>query len=71
MDLTTVILKTECIMMRNDWSNIGSAVLGQYAEDSVQDAKYYYGNGLCAPSDVYSNGMTTPSDAPKLDRGKI
>eukprot|EP00959_Pyramimonas_sp_CCMP1952_P021059 444065-Pyramimonas_sp.AAC.1 len=34
MDLTTVILKTERIMIYNDWSNIGSAVLGQYAEDS-------------------------------------
>eukprot|EP00959_Pyramimonas_sp_CCMP1952_P164830 3445344-Pyramimonas_sp.AAC.1 len=71
MDLTTVILKMEWMMIHNDWSEIGSAVLGQYAEDSVQDTKYYYGNGRCAPSDVYSSGWTTPSYAPKLDRATI
>eukprot|EP00959_Pyramimonas_sp_CCMP1952_P131863 2756883-Pyramimonas_sp.AAC.1 len=37
MDLTTVALRTEWVMMHNDGSTVGSAFLGQYAEDSVQD----------------------------------
>eukprot|EP00959_Pyramimonas_sp_CCMP1952_P323381 6766999-Pyramimonas_sp.AAC.1 len=71
MELTTVVLKTEWMMMHNDRSKIDSTVLGQYAEDSVQDTKYFYGDGLCAPHDAYSNVLTTPSCAPKLDRAAI
>eukprot|EP00959_Pyramimonas_sp_CCMP1952_P392866 8232180-Pyramimonas_sp.AAC.1 len=56
-NFTTMILKTEWLMLHNDWSRIGSAALGQYAEDSVQDTRIYYNSGLCAPSDVYSNGL--------------
>eukprot|EP00959_Pyramimonas_sp_CCMP1952_P054287 1135366-Pyramimonas_sp.AAC.1 len=58
----------EWMMIHHDLSEIGSAVLGQYAEDSVQETQIYYPNGLCAPSDVYSNGLITPCCAPKLDR---
>eukprot|EP00959_Pyramimonas_sp_CCMP1952_P081253 1697631-Pyramimonas_sp.AAC.1 len=57
--------------MHNDWSKVGSAFLGQYAEDSVQDTNYFYKDGLCVPHDVYSNGLTTPRYAPKLDRATI
>eukprot|EP00959_Pyramimonas_sp_CCMP1952_P265366 5548973-Pyramimonas_sp.AAC.1 len=71
MELTTVVLKTEWVMMHNDWSKVGSPSLGQYAEDSVQDTKYFYGYGLCAPHGAFSNGLTTPSYAPKLDRAAI
>eukprot|EP00959_Pyramimonas_sp_CCMP1952_P014830 314044-Pyramimonas_sp.AAC.1 len=71
MELTTVVLKAEWMMMHHDWSNVGSAFLGQYAEDSVQDTNYFYRDGLCAPHDVYNNALTTPSYAPKLDRAAV
>eukprot|EP00959_Pyramimonas_sp_CCMP1952_P087077 1822014-Pyramimonas_sp.AAC.1 len=71
MELTTVVLKAEWMMMHNDWSKVGSALLGQCAEDSVQDTSYFYRDGLCAPRDVYNNGLTTPSYAPKLDRAAV
>eukprot|EP00959_Pyramimonas_sp_CCMP1952_P129713 2712683-Pyramimonas_sp.AAC.1 len=37
MELATVVLKAQWMMMHNDLSNVGSAFLGQYSEDSVQD----------------------------------
>eukprot|EP00959_Pyramimonas_sp_CCMP1952_P025484 534557-Pyramimonas_sp.AAC.1 len=37
MELATVVLKAEWMVMHNDWSKVGSAFLGQYSEDSVQD----------------------------------
>eukprot|EP00959_Pyramimonas_sp_CCMP1952_P442758 9268949-Pyramimonas_sp.AAC.1 len=55
MELATVALKAEWMMMQNDWSKVGSAFLGQYSEDSVQDTNQVYKEGLRAPPDVYSN----------------
>eukprot|EP00959_Pyramimonas_sp_CCMP1952_P019678 415937-Pyramimonas_sp.AAC.1 len=55
MELATVVLKAEWMMVHNDGSKVGSAFLGQYSEDSVQDTHQVYKEGLCAPPDVYSN----------------
>eukprot|EP00959_Pyramimonas_sp_CCMP1952_P016606 352151-Pyramimonas_sp.AAC.1 len=71
MEIATVVLKAEWMMMRNDWSKVGSAFLEQYSEDSVQDTNQVCKDRLCAPHDVHNNGLTTPSYAPKLDRAAI
>eukprot|EP00959_Pyramimonas_sp_CCMP1952_P053709 1123625-Pyramimonas_sp.AAC.1 len=71
MELATVVLKAEWMTMHSDWSKVGSAFPEQYSEDSVQDTNQVYKDGLCAPQDVYNNGLTTPSYAPKLDRAAI
>eukprot|EP00959_Pyramimonas_sp_CCMP1952_P162228 3391967-Pyramimonas_sp.AAC.1 len=71
MELATVLLKAEWMMMHNDWSEVGSAFLGQYSMVSVQDTSQVYKKGLCAPPDVYSHGLSTPSYAPNLDRAAI
>eukprot|EP00959_Pyramimonas_sp_CCMP1952_P336010 7035688-Pyramimonas_sp.AAC.1 len=71
MELATVVLKAEWIMMHNDWSKVGSALLGQYSLDTVQDTSQLYKESLCAPPDIYSNDLPTPSYAPNLDRATI
>eukprot|EP00959_Pyramimonas_sp_CCMP1952_P386190 8093850-Pyramimonas_sp.AAC.1 len=71
MELATVVWKAEWMMMRNDWSKVGSAFLGQYSEESVQATNQVSKEKLCAPPDVYSSGLSTPSYAPNLDRAAI
>eukprot|EP00959_Pyramimonas_sp_CCMP1952_P473991 9502692-Pyramimonas_sp.AAC.1 len=70
-DLATQVLDVEWKMLHNDWSKVGSAMLGQWSQDTVQDTIEMYKDGLCMPPGIYSEGSPTPSHAPPLDRERI
>eukprot|EP00959_Pyramimonas_sp_CCMP1952_P392320 8220871-Pyramimonas_sp.AAC.1 len=70
-DLAAQVLDVEWKMLHNDWSKVGSAMLGQWSQDTVQETIEMYKDGLCMPPGIYAEGLLAPSHVHPLDRDRI
>eukprot|EP00959_Pyramimonas_sp_CCMP1952_P374541 7843926-Pyramimonas_sp.AAC.1 len=60
MDLATHMLDVEWKMLRNDWSKVGCAMLGQWAQATVNETIELHKDGYCMPPGICAEGLPTP-----------